>query len=356
VPQLRRRAEIQRFKNDPGCRVFLSTDSGATGLNLQSASVVINCDLPWNPARLEQRISRAWRKHQTRPVTVIHLVSEGTIEQRMIETLKTKQALAEGVLDLRGDLSKLALTSGRQTFLSRLQQLLGPSVIGLRAEEIKPLPFDRSLAFAQAAREKLAGALIRCEETYPLEGAHSVLFVVVERDAALWRERLVPLHQDLFGEGKWDPLVPVKIEVIDRATDEALRRLVEAGLIAPSTRAIRSLCPAAGEDEAVALSEEERQKALAHRQQAARKLKMADLLEGGGLSEEAGEALREATLWAGRALAVENRLPEPAEMKESLRPPVSLLWGDALPTLHELASSPSPSSTRVTEVLQKLLA
>ena len=356
VPQLRRRAEIQRFKNDQGCRVFLSTDSGSTGLNLQSASVVINCDLPWNPARLEQRISRAWRKHQTRPVTVIHLVSEGTIEQRMIETLKTKQALAEGVLDLRGDLSKLALTSGRQTFLSRLQQLLGPSVIGLRAEEIKPLPFDRSLAFAQAAREKLAGALIRCEETYPLEGAHSVLFVVVERDASLWRERLVPLHQDLFGEGKWDPLVPVKIEVIDRATDEALRRLVEAGLIAPSTRAIRSLCPAAGEDEVVALSEEERQKALAHRQQAARKLKMADLLEGGGLSEEAGEALREATLWAGRALAVENRLPEPAEMKESLRPPISLLWGNALPTLHELASSPSPPPARVTEVLQKLLA
>ncbi len=94
-----------------------------------------------------------------------------------------------------------------------------------------------------------------------MEGAHSVLFVVVERDAALWRERLAPLHQELFGEGKWDPLAPVKIEVIDRATDEALRRLVEAGLVAPSTRAIRSLTPAAGNgDGAVALSEEERQR------------------------------------------------------------------------------------------------
>lgn len=356
VPQLRRRAEIQRFKNDPGCRVFLSTDSGSTGLNLQSASVVINCDLPWNPARLEQRISRAWRKHQTRPVTVIHLVSQGTIEQRMIETLKTKQALAEGVLDLRGDLSKLALTSGRQTFLSRLQQLLGPSIVGQRSEQPKPFPIDRSLAFAQATRERLDGALVRCEESYPLEGAHSVLFVVVERDAPLWRERLAPLHQDLFGEGKWDPLAPVKFEVIDRATDEALRRLAEAGLIVPSTRAIRSLCPAARDgNEAVVLSEEDRQKALAHRQQASRKLKMADLLEGGGLSEEAGEALREATLWAGRALAVENRLPEPAEMKDSLRPPLSRLWGDALPALHELAASPSLPPAHVTAVLQKLL-
>ena len=50
VPQRRRRAEIIAFKTDPNCRVFLSTDSGSTGLNLQTASVVINCDLPWNPA------------------------------------------------------------------------------------------------------------------------------------------------------------------------------------------------------------------------------------------------------------------------------------------------------------------
>ncbi|HEU4343178.1 MAG TPA: DEAD/DEAH box helicase [Candidatus Binatia bacterium] len=356
VPQLRRRAEIQRFKNDPSCRVFLSTDSGSTGLNLQSASVVINCDLPWNPARLEQRISRAWRKHQTRPVTVIHLVSEGTIEQRMIGTLKAKQALAEGVLDLRGDLGKLKFSGGRQALLSQLQQLLGPSVSSPASGEPKPLPVDRSLAFAQAAREKLAGALVRCEESYPLEGAHSVLFLVVERDAALWRERLAPLHQELFGEGKWDPMAPVKIEVVDRATDEALRRLADAGLIAASTRAIRSLCPAERHGNgAAALSEEERQKALALRQRASRKLKMANLLEAGGLGEEACAALREATLWTGKALAVENRVPEPAEMKESFRPPMSVLWGDALPTLRELASSPSLPPTRVTEVLQKLL-
>ena len=356
VPQLRRRAEIQRFKNDPGCRVFLSTDSGSTGLNLQGASVVINCDLPWNPARLEQRISRAWRKHQTRPVTVIHLVSESTIEQKMVGTLKVKQALAEGVLDLRGDLSKLTFSGGRQALLSRLQQLLGTSVSSLPSEEPKPLPVDRSLAFAQAAREKLDGALVRCEESYPLEGAHSVLFVVVERDAALWHARLTPVHHELFGEGKWDPLAPVKVEVIDRATDEALRRLAQAGLIAPSTRAIRSLCPAPGDGiGTVALSAEERQKALAHRQRASRKLKMVNVLEGGGLNEEAREALREATLWTGKALAVENRLPEPAQIEEGLRPPMSLLWGEALPTVRQLVSNPSLPSSSMTEVLHKML-
>src|SRR5262250_2065257 len=87
VPQQRRRAEILRFKKDPTCRLFLSTDSGSVGLNLQVASAVVNIDLPWNPAKLEQRIARAWRKHQTRSVSVINLVSEKTIEQRMLETL-----------------------------------------------------------------------------------------------------------------------------------------------------------------------------------------------------------------------------------------------------------------------------
>ena len=356
VPQVRRRAEIQRFKNDPGCRVFLSTDSGSTGLNLQNASVVINCDLPWNPARLEQRISRAWRKHQTRPVTVIHLVSEGTIEQKLVGTLKAKQALAEGVIDLRGDLGKLAFSAGRQSFLSRLQQLLGPSISSPAPERPTQLPVDRSLAFAQAAREKLDGALVRCQESYPLDGAHSVLLVVVERDPALCRDRLTSLHKEFFGEGKWDPLAPVGIEVIDRAMDEALQRLADAGLIKPSTRAVRSLWPGVEHRNGAApLSAEERQKVMSHRQQASRKLKMAKLLEGGGLSEEAHDALLEAALWAARALAVENRLPEPSEMEESLRPPMSLLWADTLPALRELASSPSLPTSRATEVLQKLL-
>src|SRR5207249_11826483 len=127
VPQMRRRAEINTFKSDPACRVFLSTDSGAAGLNLQNASVVINCDLPWNPAKLEQRIARAWRKHQTRPVTVINLVSENTIEHRMLDTLANKQALAEGVLELRGDLQQIKMRSGRQAFLSKLEQIMCPS-------------------------------------------------------------------------------------------------------------------------------------------------------------------------------------------------------------------------------------
>jgi hypothetical protein len=52
-------AEIMRFKQDLACRLFLSTGSGSVGLNLRVASAVVNVDLPWNPAKLEQRIARA---------------------------------------------------------------------------------------------------------------------------------------------------------------------------------------------------------------------------------------------------------------------------------------------------------
>ena len=68
VPSDKRPALVERFRDDPQCRVFLSTDAGAAGLNLQHASTLVNMDLPWNPALLEQRIGRVHRMGQKRPV------------------------------------------------------------------------------------------------------------------------------------------------------------------------------------------------------------------------------------------------------------------------------------------------
>ena len=99
VPAEERGALLSRFREDPNCRVFLSTDAGGVGLNLQAASLVINMDIPWNPAVLEQRIARVYRLGQTSPVQVINMVSMGTIEQKMLSVLKFKSALADGVLD-----------------------------------------------------------------------------------------------------------------------------------------------------------------------------------------------------------------------------------------------------------------
>ena len=99
VPGVKRKALLDNFNNDPDKRVFLSTDAGGTGLNLQSASYMVNLDIPWNPAVLEQRIGRIHRIGQKKKVSVINMVSAGTIEHRMTEVLKFKSSLAEGVLD-----------------------------------------------------------------------------------------------------------------------------------------------------------------------------------------------------------------------------------------------------------------
>lgn len=103
IPGNKRGALLDRFREDPGCRVFLSTDAGGVGLNLQKASLVVNLDLPWNPAVLEQRIGRVFRIGQERQVQVINLIAEGTIEHRMVQTLQFKSSLAEAVLDTAQD-------------------------------------------------------------------------------------------------------------------------------------------------------------------------------------------------------------------------------------------------------------
>jgi SNF2 family DNA or RNA helicase len=99
VPSRQRGALIEQFRNDPDCKVFLSTDAGGVGLNLQAASAVVNFEPPWNPARLEQRIGRVHRLGQSRPVQVIHLLTTDSIEERVWETLRLKKSLFAGVFD-----------------------------------------------------------------------------------------------------------------------------------------------------------------------------------------------------------------------------------------------------------------
>lgn len=103
IPSKQRKSLIDDFSDSPECRVFLSTDAGSTGLNLQAAATVINIDLPWNPAVLEQRIARVYRIGQERNIQVINLVAAGTIEERMLDTLRFKSAMFEGVLDNGAD-------------------------------------------------------------------------------------------------------------------------------------------------------------------------------------------------------------------------------------------------------------
>lgn len=99
VPSKERGKLIQQFKEDSDTRIFLSTDAGGLGLNLQNATAVLNMDLPWNPAVLEQRIGRVHRLGQRQPVQVFNFISQGTIEHSMLDLLAFKKSLFSGVLD-----------------------------------------------------------------------------------------------------------------------------------------------------------------------------------------------------------------------------------------------------------------
>ncbi len=125
VPGDQRGALVERFHTDADCRLFLSTDAGGVGLNLQhAAAVVVNMDLPWNPAVLEQRIGRVHRMGQSRGVQVLNFVGQGSIEEGMLSVLAFKKSLFAGVLD--GGESEVFLQGTRLSkFMESVEQVAG---------------------------------------------------------------------------------------------------------------------------------------------------------------------------------------------------------------------------------------
>lgn len=120
----KRPALVEQFRADPACRVFLSTDAGATGLNLQHAAILVNMDLPWNPALLEQRIGRIYRMGQKRPVQIVNFVAKGTIEEGMLSVLAFKRSLAAGILD--GGSGEISLGGSRlNRFMKDVESVTG---------------------------------------------------------------------------------------------------------------------------------------------------------------------------------------------------------------------------------------
>jgi SNF2 family DNA or RNA helicase len=88
---------VERFRNGE-CQVFLSTESGGQGLNLQFCHRLINYDLPWNPMRIEQRIGRVHRFGQVNDVEIITLPTKGTIDEYLLYILTSKVNLFEIVI------------------------------------------------------------------------------------------------------------------------------------------------------------------------------------------------------------------------------------------------------------------
>jgi SNF2 family DNA or RNA helicase len=88
---------LRDFTHSPDYRVLASTDAGQFGLNLQAADVVVNYDLPWNPARLQQRIARLHRIGQVNKVLAVNFVVKGTVEEHVRDVLERKRRLFRDV-------------------------------------------------------------------------------------------------------------------------------------------------------------------------------------------------------------------------------------------------------------------
>lgn len=113
-------AIVEAFRDD--YKIFLVTDSGSEGLNLQFCNTIINYDLPWNPQKIEQRIGRCHRYGQKRDVVVVNLLNtQNVADRRVYEILSQKFELFQGVFGASD--KAIGLLESGQDFEKRITQI-----------------------------------------------------------------------------------------------------------------------------------------------------------------------------------------------------------------------------------------
>ena len=138
VPVKMRGELIRKFENNPEYKVFLSTEAGGTGLNLQIADTIINFELPWNPARKNQRTGRIDRIGQKSNIlTIYSFVTRNSIEEQIASGLLVKQSLFDGVLGDNKSINFVDFsTKGRSQFIQQLEAfVVGAEKIDIRSSE-----------------------------------------------------------------------------------------------------------------------------------------------------------------------------------------------------------------------------
>ena len=127
---------VKKFETDPECKVFLSSEAGGAGLNLQVADTVINFELPWNPAKKNQRLGRIDRLGQrSKKLTVISFISRNSIEEKIAAGLGLKQNLFDGVLSETNRIDVVDFSAGgRAHFLAELELAM--------SEMLNPQPLE----------------------------------------------------------------------------------------------------------------------------------------------------------------------------------------------------------------------
>jgi len=102
---------VEKFNNDNTKCFLITLKSGGTGLNLVGADVVIHLDIWWNPQAENQATDRAHRIGQTKNVTVIKLITRGTIEEKIMELQEKKRILSENLIEGKNNSETLSSLS-----------------------------------------------------------------------------------------------------------------------------------------------------------------------------------------------------------------------------------------------------
>jgi SNF2 family DNA or RNA helicase len=145
VPVKLRGELIKKFETNPYCKIFLSTEAGGSGLNLQVADTLINFELPWNPAKKNQRIGRIDRLGQkSNKLTIFNFITRDSIEEQIASGLLVKQNLFDGVLDDSSTTNFVDFsTKGRSQFIQQLEEFITEAENIEKTESTQVYPIEK---------------------------------------------------------------------------------------------------------------------------------------------------------------------------------------------------------------------
>lgn len=159
---------VERFRNDAGPQILISTQAGGEGRNFQFCHLLVNYDLPWNPMKIEQRIGRVDRIGQQEVVRIFNLWVKDTIEERILDVLEKRIQVFEktvGGLDpilggTENDIREIMRTSAekRKAALEELERRLEGQVRQAREAERKLGDFIMDTkSYRRELAERIAG-------------------------------------------------------------------------------------------------------------------------------------------------------------------------------------------------------
>ncbi|MFP4470476.1 MAG: helicase-related protein, partial [Bacteroidales bacterium] len=142
TPVKQRRKLISIFEEDESCKIFLATETGGSGLNLQVADTVINFEVPYSALQKNQRLGRIDRIGQrSENLTIINLIAEDSLEEKMAAGLEPENTLTDSLLNPDSEDKVLELTDrDRKDFLTALQETINDMGREKPAEKIIDKP------------------------------------------------------------------------------------------------------------------------------------------------------------------------------------------------------------------------